>query len=186
MSEEKLVNGVSVNQLVGTINAIKNKPDLASFTFRAGTRWVNGGHAQTTIQGFFGVGAEDTSRPGPFLLEGDEPSVLLGGNAGPNAVEAVLHALGSCLVVGFVYNAAAQAIRVESLTLSLEGDIDVHGLLGLSDRIRPGYDRIRVAHAVDCDATPEQLDALWAHVQKTSPVLDIIQKPVPVTIETAI
>jgi uncharacterized OsmC-like protein len=175
-------NGVNVDQLIGTINAIKDNPDLALFHFRAKNEWVSGGHSRTKIQSFYGAGAEDTSRGQPFILEGDEPPVLLGSNAGPNAVEAVLHALASCLAVGFVYNAAAQGIRVDSLEFDLEGDIDLHGFLGLSDRVRPGYQNIRLSYRVKSDAPREKLEALCEYVQKTSPVLDIIRNPVPVSI----
>jgi hypothetical protein len=97
-----LVNGVNVDQLVATVNAIKQNPDLARFQFRAHNEWIGGGHSRTSIQGFYGAGQEDTSRGKPFILEGDEPPVLLGANAGPNAVEAALHALASCLAVGFI------------------------------------------------------------------------------------
>lgn len=185
MANENLVNGVNVDQLVGTINLIKEQPDLARFQFRAQAEWVEGGHSRTTIQGFHGAGAEDTSRAAPFVLEGDEPPVLLGGNAGPNAVEAVLHALASCLMVGVAYNAAAMGIRVERLEFALEGDLDLQGFLGLSDAVRPGYQEIRLTYRMESDAAPEQLDALWAHVKKTSPVLDILRNPVAVTIAAA-
>lgn len=178
-----IVNGVNVDQLVGTINAIKQNPDLARFQFRAETEWVDGGHSRTTIQSFYGAGQEDASRSKPFVLEGDEPPVLLGGNAGPNAVEAVLHALASCLSVGFIYNATAQGIRVDTLAFILEGDIDLHGFLGLSDKVRPGYKGIRLTYRVKSDATRKKLEELCDYVQKTSPVLDIIRNPVPVTID---
>jgi len=176
------LNGVNVDQLVGTINAIKAKPDLARFKFRAKNEWVNGGHSRTSIQSFYGAGQEDTSRDKPFVLEGDEPPVLLGANAGPNAVEAVLHALASCLAVGFVYNAAAQGIKIESLEFDLEGDLDLHAFLGLSDQTRPGYENIRLSYRVKSDAPREKIVALCDYVQKTSPVLDIIRNPVPVTV----
>lgn len=178
-------NGVNVDQLIATINAIKENPDLAHFRFRATNEWVSGGHSRTSIQGFYGAGGEDTSRSKPFLLEGDEPPVLLGSNAGPNAVEAVLHALASCLAVGFVYNAAAQGIRVDGLEFDLEGDIDLHGFLGLSDQIRPGYQNIRLSYRVKSDAPREKLEALCEYVQRTSPVLDVIRNPVPVSITLA-
>src|SRR3989337_222313 len=168
MTKQTIVNGVNTDQLVGTINAIKDKPDIAKFKFRATNQWVNGGHSRTTIQTFYGAGQEDTSRSKPFVLEGDEPPVLLGENHGANAVEAVLHALASCLSVGFAYNAAAQGIKVEELEFSLEGNIDLHGFLGLSDSVR-------------ADAPKEKLMELWEYVQKTSPVLDIIRNPVPVS-----
>jgi uncharacterized OsmC-like protein len=116
------------------------------------------------------------------VVEGDEPPVLLGNNAGPNAVEAVLHALASCLAVGFVYNAAAQGIKVDALDFTLEGDIDLHGFLGLSDKVRAGYQDIRLSYRVKSSAPREKIEELCDYVQKTSPVLDIIRNPVPVTI----
>jgi len=182
---QMLTNGVNVDQLVGTIEAIKAKPDLARFTFRAQTEWIGGGHSRTQIQSFYGAGQEDTSRAEPFVLEGDEPPVLLGENHGPNAVEAVLHALASCLAVGFVYNAAAQGIRIDSLAFDLEGELDLHAFLGLSDKMRPGYERIRLTYRVKSNAPREKLEELCDYVQKTSPVLDIIRNPVPVTIDLA-
>ena len=178
----KQLNGVNVQQLVDTVNAVKADPDIARFRFRAETDWIEGGHSRTKIQGFYGAGQEDTSRTKPFIIDGDEPPVLLGGNAGANAVEAVLHALASCLAVGFVYNAAARGIRVESLGFRLEGDLDLQAFLGLSDRIRPGYQNIKVTYRVKADAPREQIVELCNYVQKTSPVLDIIRNPVPVTV----
>jgi uncharacterized OsmC-like protein len=97
----------------------------------------------------------------------------------------VLHALASCLAVGFAYNAAAQGIRVDSLDFDLEGDLDLHGFLGLSQEVRPGYEGIRVRYRVNADAPREKIEELFAHVQRTSPVLDIVRNPVPVTVELA-
>ena len=179
------LNGVDVNQLTDTISAIQENPDLARFQFRAHNEWVEGGYSRTTVQSFYGAGKEDDTRSEAFTLEGDEPPVLLGTNRAPNAVEAVLHALASCLAVGFVYNAAAQGVRVESLDFDLEGDLDLHGFLGLSDEVRPGYEGIRVSYRVKADAPREKIEELCAYVQRTSPVLDIVRNPVPVTVELA-
>ncbi len=176
-------NGVNVDQLVGTIEAIKAEPDIAKFQFRAETKWVNGGHCRTEFKNFFGAKAEDTSRTQPLVIEGDEPPVLLGENHGANAVEAVLHALASCLCVGFVYNASAQGVTIESLDFSLEGNIDLQAFLGLSETQRPGYENIIVKFRAVTDAPKEKLEELCAYVQKTSPVLDIIRNPVSVTVE---
>lgn len=176
------VNGVDVDQLIGTVKAIQELPELARFQFRARNEWVNGGHTRTEIKGFYGANAEDVSRVKPFVLEGDEPPVLLGQNHGPNAVEAVLHALASCLAVGFVYNAAVKGITVESLEFDLEGDLDLHGFLGLSDKVRAGYDNIEVRYRVKADAPREKIVELFDYVQKTSPVFDIVRNPVPVNV----
>lgn len=179
------LNGVDVDQLTRTIGAIQESPELARFQFRARTDWIDGGHSRTTIKSFYGAGQEDDSRSEPFTLEGDEPPVLLGTNRAPNAVEAVLHALASCLGVGFVYNAAAQGIRVESLEFDVKGELDLHGFLGLSDQVRPGFERVRVSYRVQADASREKVEELCAYVQRTSPVLDLIRNPVPVTVELA-
>lgn len=182
MATQSMVNGVDVEQLVATVNAVKSNPALARFTFRATSDWVDGARSRTAIQGFYGAGQEDTSRTKPFVLEGDEPPVLLGSNTAPNAVEAVLHALASCLAVGFIYNAAAQGIKVESLQFTLEGDLDLHGFLGLSETTRAGFQNIRLSYRVKADAPREKIVALCDYVQKTSPVLDILRNPVPVRV----
>ena len=176
------VNGVNVEQLVATVEAIQATPSLANFKFRSSTEWTGGGTSRTTIQRFYGAGQEDESRTEPFQLQSDEPQVLLGTNKGPNAVELVLSALASCLSVGFAYNAAAKGIELAGVTFQVEGDIDLHGFLGLSDKVRPGYSNIRVTCAVNSDAPPASIRELAEHVQRTSPVLDIIQSAVPVDI----
>ncbi|MEX2534456.1 MAG: OsmC family protein [Trueperaceae bacterium] len=176
------LNGVDIDQLLGTIGAINENSQLANFTFRSKTVWQEGGHSRSEIQSFYGAGNEDDSRSKPFVLEGDEPPVLLGTNNGPNAVEVVLHALGSCLSVGFVYNAAAQGIEVRKLSFELEGNLDLHGFLGLSKEVRPGYQQVSVRYRVDANASREQLVELCDYVQRTSPVLDILRQPVPVSV----
>lgn len=180
---QQQINGVDIDQLTETVRAIEENPSLADFRFRARTEWVDGARARTQIQGFYGAGQEDASRTEPLVLEGDEPPVLLGTNRAPNAVEAVLHALASCLSVGFIYNAAAQGITVESLAFELEGDLDLRAFLGLSDEVRPGYEGITVNYRVEADAPPEKVDELCAYVQRTSPVLDVIRSPVSVTVQ---
>lgn len=183
----KTLNGVNVEQLLETIGHVRDNPDLARFEFRARNEWLSGGRSRTKIQSFTHAGEENSSRSEAFVLEGDEPPVLLGQNKAPNAVEAVLHALASCLAVGFVYNAAARGIEVQGLTMALEGELDLHGFLGLSDEAagdgRAGYEKITVHYEAEADAPREELEALCAYVQETSPVLDIIRNPVPVTVE---
>lgn len=175
-------NGVDLTQLTQTVGAIQADPRLAQFRFRAHNTWLDGGHSRTSIQGFWGAGAEDTSRTEPFLVDGDEPPVLLGANHAPNAVEAVLHALASCLAVGMAYNAAAKGINLRSLELDLEGELDLHGFLGLSEETRAGYQHVQVSYSVDSDASDEAIEELCGYVQRTSPVLDVLRNPVDVTV----
>lgn len=166
-------NGIDVNKLNDLIDFIRANPEVANFQFKADTEWINGGNSRTKIQ---------TSSGKPFTLEADELPILLGTGKAPNAVQAVLHALGSCLIVGFVYNAAARGINVEAVELAIEGDLDLHRFLGISEDVRPGYQNIRVSCNVKCDAPRETVEELWEYVQKTSPVMDIVRNEIPVHI----
>ena len=185
MTEQKVVNGVNVEQLFVTINAINETPSLARFNFRATNRWINGGHNRTTIKDFYGAGQVDTSRQATFVINSDEPAVLLGEDHGANPGEAVLHALAGCLTTALVYHAAAQGIQLDRVESSLEGDLDLQGFLGLSDEVRNGYENIRVTFRIRADAPREKLEELCQLAQKRSPVFDIISNPVTVTVQLA-
>ncbi len=180
--QQKIVNGVNVDQLVDTINAIEETPSIANFTFRANNAWLDGGHNRTTIKDFYGAGQEDTSRAKAFVLDADEPPVLLGANHGANPVEYVLKGLAACLTTSLVYHAAAQGIEIEEVESKLEGDLDLHGFLGMSEDVRNGYENIRVTFKVKGDASEEQLEELVQVAQARSPVFDIVSNPVPVSV----
>ena len=176
-----ITNGVNVTQLVDTIELIKKDASLARFRFRSSTRWEQGGRCSTEISGFYGAGSE-VARARTHTLAGDEPPVLLGSDTAPNAVEAVLHALAACISVGYVYNAAARGITIQSLRFDAEGELDLQAFLGLSETVRPGFERITFTATVKADAPRAQLEELCEYVQRTSPVLDIVRNPVPVSI----
>lgn len=173
-----IINGVDVDRMGATVEAVRRTPSLATFRFRAANHWIDGSHNRSTIKSFYGAGQEDTLRTMPFVLDTDKPPVLLGKDQGPTPVEFVLHALAACLTTSLVYHAAARGIHIESVESTLEGDLDLHGFLGLSENIRKGYRQIRVAFTVKSDASAEQLEALT----KFSPVYDIVSNPVPVSI----
>jgi uncharacterized OsmC-like protein len=174
------LNGIDVEALLETIEAIKQQPELAQFTFRASTSWQQGTHSTATIGSFLQAGSRDETRQ-PITLEGDEPPVLLGGNRGPNAVELLLAALGFCYSVGYVANAAARGIEIEEMEYELEGDIDLRNFLGLSSELRPGFSEIRARARVKAGASEQELKDLCAYVQETSPVRDVLANGVPVT-----
>ena len=176
--EQRQINGVDVEKMGKTIEAIQEQADLAKFKFRATNKWIHGGHNQTTIKEFYGAGQEDTSRTKPFVLDADEPPVLLGEDQGANPVEFVLHALASCLTTGLVYHAAANGVKIEEVESRFEGDLDLRGFLGLSDDVRKGYQNIRVNFTVKSDGPAEKL----REFMKYSPVFDIVTNPVPVAI----
>jgi uncharacterized OsmC-like protein len=173
-------NGIDVTRLVETISAIEEDPNLAAFTFRARSTWLDGTYSIGQIDTFTHAGAEDRSRAASFVLHGDEPPVLLGANKGPNAVELLLQALAFCYAVGYVANASAKGIELTRMDYEIEGDFDVRPFLGL-EGARPGFTRIRASGRVSSpNATPEQLQELCRYVQDTSPVRDSLANAVPV------
>ena len=177
------INGVNVEELFKTVDAVKKTAAIAKFRFRADNTWIKGGHNRTSIRNFYGAGEEDTSRKTPFILDADEPKVLLGTDRGANPVEYVLTALAGCLTTSLVYHAAARGIAVEEVESHLEGDLDLRGFLGISEEVRNGYENIRVTFKIKADATEEQLRELVQLAQKRSPVFDIVSHPVPVSVE---
>jgi uncharacterized OsmC-like protein len=184
MQVTNVINGVDVDRLAATIEHISADRTLARFQFRADNEWIDGGHNRTTIQGFYGGGQEDTSRTRPFVLEADEPPILLGGDRAPNAGEYLLQALSACLTGTVVYHAAARGIVIEELECTVEGDIDLQGFLGLDDAVRPGFQEVRVAFKVAGDFDDDQLAEL-ARLTSYSPVRDSVSNPVSVAIEVA-
>jgi uncharacterized OsmC-like protein len=179
-------NGVDVDRLVATIGAVQGDPNVAKFTFRARSSWETGGRNKGEIREFEHAGATTTERPQVFELIGDEPPVLLGTNAGPNAVELVLQALAFCYAVGYAYNAAAKGIEIAELRYEVEGDLDLHRFLGLGGP-RAGFSAIRAKSWVRSpNATKDQLEELCQYVQDTSPVRDILADPVPVATDLVV
>ncbi len=174
--QEKVLNGVNVTKMFETIHAVKDNPDIAKFRFKATNQWIKGGHNRTTIKEFYGACQEDTTRTEPFVLDADEPPVLLGEDIGPNPVEYVLKALASCMTTTMVYHAASRGIKIEEVESTLEGDLDLQGFLGLNDDVRKGYQNVRVNFKVKSDAHP----AILKDLAENSPVFDIISNPVPV------
>lgn len=178
---KELLNGVDVERLNETVEAIQADPSLATFTFRARNRWVVGADNRTTIGDFHGAGQEQP-RANPFLLMNDEPAVLLGRDRAPNPVEFVMHALAGCLTTSLVYHAAARGIRIDEVETSFEGEIDLRGFLGLSNEVRNGYRQLGVTMRVKADAPPETVEALCRLAQSRSPVFDIVSHPTPVAV----
>jgi uncharacterized OsmC-like protein len=184
MPVTSIVNGVDLDRLSGTIDAVTADPALARFQFRASNRWIDGGHSRTTIKGFYGAGQEDATRTQPFTVDSDEPPVLLGQNQAPNAGEYLLHALAACLTGTIAYHAAARGIVLDGLECTIEGDLDLYGFLGLDASVRPGYDQIRVTIKAAGDFDDDQLAELES-LTRFSPVRDTVSNPVPVAIDVA-
>jgi len=178
----KMINGVKVDELFGTIDAVKKAPVIAMFSFKAENQWQDGGHNRTTIKNFYGT-QQDHEHQKAFVLDADEPPLLLGRDKGPNPVEYLLTALASCVTTSIVYHAAAKGITIRSIESRLEGDLDLQGFLGIRDDVPRGYKEIRMVVDIDADGSPEELEEIVNLGPTYSPVYDTITRPVPVSVQ---
>jgi len=176
-------NGLDMEALAGTLEAVRQDPSLGAFEFRATNEWIGGGENRSRIKEFYGAGSEDQSRTEAFVFTNGEPPVLLGDNEGANPVEFLLHALAGCVTTTTVLHAAARGIQIESLSTELVGTIDVQGLLALDDDVPVGYEQIRIRMDIKADCSDDELNELLAFAQDHSPVCNTICRPVPVTVE---
>jgi uncharacterized OsmC-like protein len=180
-TENAVRNGVDTATLFATLDAVKADPDLARFQFRATNRWLSGTHNESTIHDFHGAKQEMTHRQ-PFRFDADHPPVLVGTDNGPTPVEYVLHALAACLTAGIANVAAARGVTLTEVSSTVEGDIDLLGILGLSNQVRNGYQQIKVSFVVRGD-DPEKLRSVVEQSRRRSAVFDIVTNGVPVSID---
>jgi uncharacterized OsmC-like protein len=174
-------NGVNTPALLATINAVKAQPPLAAFTFRARNRWVNGTCSESRIESFHGAGGEQRHVT-EFKYTADHPTVLVGEDRAATPVEFLLHGLASCITAGIANIAAARGVTLTSVESSVEGDIDLQGILGLSDQVRNGYQQIRISFEIAGDAPPEKLRAIVEQARARSAVFDVLSNGVPVAV----
>lgn len=181
ITDNPIRNGVDTATLFATLDAVKANPDIAKFQFRATNRWVSGTHNRSTIHGFHGAMQEMTHSEAR-TYDADHPAVLVGADNGPTPVEFLLHALAACLTAGIANIAAARGVTLTEVSSTVEGDIDLMGILGLDDGVRNGFEQIRVSFVLRGD-DPAQLRRVVEQSRGRSAVFDIVTNGVPVSID---
>ncbi|GGJ04208.1 OsmC family protein [Neoroseomonas lacus] len=179
--EKPPLNGVNTPALLATIGVVASQPALAKFQFRAHGQWKSGTHMQGTMLGFSGAGG-DHAHKFATMAHTDHPAVLCGEDEGPTPVEWILHGLAGCLTAGIANIAAVRGVKLHSVEAMVEADIDLQGILGLSDVVRNGFSDVRVTFKVAGDAPTETLKALVMQSKARSAVFDILTNGVPVSI----
>lgn len=177
-------NGVNVEALLGAREALTEAPEGAKFTWRATCDWINGTHSATTVDSFFGLGEEQQHRTA-FRFDTDHPEVFASEDKGATPVEIVLAGLAGCLTAGIASVAQNRNIQLRSVKATLEGGMDLQGILGIDGDVRNGFDGIKVHYDIDADASKEDIAALVAQSQKRSAVFDIITNPTDVSVTVA-
>ena len=175
-------NGVNVEALLGAREALSEAPAAAKFQWRAKCKWVRGTHSRSTVEGFFGLG-EEQKHKAQFSFDADHPEVFASEDHGATPVEIVLASLASCLTAGVASVAQLREIQLRSVTATVEGGMDIQGILGMDNDVRNGFDGIKVTYDIDADATPDEIKAVVAQSQKRSAVFDVITNPTNVTVE---
>jgi uncharacterized OsmC-like protein len=181
-SQNPVNNGVNVEALLGAREALTAAPDAAKFRWRASCKWMNGTHSNTTVRSFFGLGEEQKHKT-EFAFDADHPEVFASEDKGATPVEYVLVGLASCLTAGIAAVAQNRGIQLRSVSATIEGAMDIQGILGIDRDVRNGFDGIKVTYKIDADATPDEIKALVAQSQKRSAVYDIVTNPTNVTVE---
>ena len=156
-----------LRQLISeTQAAFSADPDAAKMRFTSSSAQQDGLRSEAVMRG--------------HRLTVDEPEGLGGRDAGPNPVELVLAALGTCQEITYRAYATALGIPLEHVSVELEGDIDLRGFLAVDESVRAGYQTIRGTVTLRSSAPAAELEKLRGVVNAHCPVLDIITKPVPV------
>jgi uncharacterized OsmC-like protein len=176
------INGVDVPTLFATLDAVKGQNDIAKFQFRASNEWVSGTHSRSTISGFYGAGQE-LEHKHDTLVESDHPAVLVGQDNAPTPVEYLLHAIAACLTAGLGNIASARGVKLTRVRSTVEGNIDLLGILGLSEGVRNGYEQIKVTMHVEGDADQETLRGLVEQSRRRSAVYDVLTNGTPVEVD---
>lgn len=175
------MNGVDTPALFTTIGVVGETPSLAKFQFRASSQWINGTHMRSTMAGFAGAGGTHSHKVA-YTADADHPAVLCGGDNAPTPVEYLLHAIAACLTAGIANIAAARGVKLHAVEADVAGDIDLQGILGLSDKVRNGFESIKVDFRIDGDAPKEILEKLVAQSVARSAVFDVLTNGVPVSV----
>ena len=181
-NEKTADNGVNVEALLGAREALSAAPEGAQFQWRASCEWKHGTHSHSKVTSFFGLGEEQNHRTA-FEFDADHPEIFASEDKGATPVEFVLVGLASCLTAGIAAVAQNRGIQLRSVKATLEGSMDIQGILGIDSDVRNGFGDIKVHYDIDADATPEEIKAIVAQSQKRSAVYDAITNPTNVIVE---
>jgi len=180
-TKQPVDNGVNVEALLAARTALTDAPEAAKFKWRATCEWKRGTHSRSTVQGFYGLGEEQRHKTA-FTFDADHPEIFASEDHGATPVEMVLAGLASCLTAGIAAVAQNREIQLRRVSATIEGGMNLYGILGIDSEVRNGFDGIKVTYDIDADATPDEIRAIVAQSQKRSAVYDIVTNPTNVTV----
>jgi uncharacterized OsmC-like protein len=158
-------NGIDLAALQTFAKGVAENASKRGARFNVRTKWEQQTRSVATVS-HYALGGVQHQRH--FEIAADEPTELLGQNSAPNPQELLMAALNACLTVGYVVNAAAMGINVQSLEIETDGELDLRGFLGLDETVNPGYDEVSYVVRLHADAPRARLEELHKVVTKTS------------------
>ena len=168
---QRRLNDVDIETVGSLVAAIQADSDKAQTVWSSTVIWKGGFASEARSREF---------DPTPS----DEPVSLGGEDTASNPVEQLLGALGNCLAVGYAANATVAGIELRDVRIELEGDLDLHTFLGLTDG-HAGFSGIRARVYIESDADRGALAALHQKVTGTSPVGHTLTRAIPVEVTLA-
>lgn len=167
-SEDKQVKEDVKAAVMKTIENIKKTPKAANVFFKANTKLVEGLRCAAEVRNF------------PLMIIDEQPEIG-GKNAGPNPVELLLVALGTCQEIMYSTYAAMMGINLDSVKVTLKGDINLKGMLGMDENTPSGYNKISFKTNIESDADEETLMNLIEAVEEHCPVMDTILREIAIS-----
>jgi uncharacterized OsmC-like protein len=175
-------NGINVAALLDARKALSDQPAAAQFGWRATCTWKKGTHSQSVVHEFSGLGGQQSHRAA-LEFDVDHPECFASEDHGATPVEFVLVALAGCLTASIASVAQMREIQLRSISATIEGEMNVLGILGADPDIRNGFESVNIHFDIDADATAEEIEALVAQAQKRSAAYDIVTNPTNVTVQ---
>ncbi|MDD1955684.1 OsmC family protein [Pseudomonas sp. 8209] len=161
-----IVNGIDVTNLENFAREVAADDTKAEVRFNVQTKWMGQTKSVTNVTQCRLAGRQIAR---DFQIVSDEPVELLGENTAPGPMELLLAALNACMSVGYATGAAARGIKIKSLEIETDTNLDLRGFLGLDESLNPGINEINYKVKICADAPQHQIEELHAHVIKTSP-----------------
>jgi uncharacterized OsmC-like protein len=182
-TKSSVINGIDVAKVEQLAQGCVNDAHSSAVKFSTSTRWTGGTSSASRVTGYELAGRRI---PRTFAIVSDEPQELCGGNTAPNPQELLMSSLASCMMVGIVANASLTGVKLDSVVIDVDGNLDLRGFLGLDAKVKPGYDALHYTIRVKGDGTPEQFQKIHEAVIATSPNRFNVSNPIKLTSELVV
>jgi uncharacterized OsmC-like protein len=173
------INGLSTEALGQLAEALQGKRQAGQVSLHTRTGWQGAARTATEIKGFTVDGQLRNDDRRRFVLECDWPAGFGSGDADAMPAEQFLHAVASCIAATTNAYAALEGVNLSRLEVAMEGNLDLHGLLGLDERVRAGLQGLEAEIRIAGDADRDTLEQLAHKGVRFSCLRESVEHGVP-------